>query len=232
MTKSFLAKNITISYGKNIIVQNLSFEVPPGTIISVMGPNGGGKTTFLKALIGLIPSTSGQWGIKNDDSFRPLCPGDVGYLAQGFDVPLSFPITVQQMVGMALKKPCESAIRSVLEQVNLLSCLSQPLAHLSGGQLRRAFFARTLLQDTPLMFLDEPFAGLDQQATENLMHLIQKSATQGKIIFLAHHNKARAQDHSPLTLLLASPNHLWGPTSEVLSHDLWESSLSSHPLCC
>jgi zinc/manganese transport system ATP-binding protein len=232
MTNIFLSENLTISYGKNTIVQNLSFTVPSGTIVSVMGPNGGGKTTFLKALVGLTPHVSGKWGWKKGESVIPLSTGDIAYLPQGFDVNLSFPLTVGQMVGMALKKFSKGQVFQALEKVTLAQYMTKPLSHLSGGQIRRAFFARTLLQEAPLIFLDEPFAGLDQEATENLLSIVQEWSEQGKIIFLAHHNQARALAHFPLTLLLSSPTHLWGPTKDVLSHGPWESQNAPHPLCC
>ncbi len=215
--------NLSVSYGSQRILKDISCQFLPKDMVAIVGPNGGGKSTFLKALLGI------QQNITGDIKYSGVCPYDVAYLAQHNQLDRRFPLTVGDVVSLGLfkqvglfksvNKEQQNDIMRALEKVGMPGSLETPLQALSGGQFQRVLFARLILQDSPIIFLDEPFTGVDTQTTKDLMELVQEWHGEGRMIIGVLHDMDLVQEHFPKTLLLARKPIGWGKTSEVLTKD-------------
>jgi ABC-type Mn2+/Zn2+ transport system ATPase subunit len=114
-------------------------------------------------------------------------------------------------------------VERALDLVQLTSLAATPITELSGGQFQRLLLARICLQTAPLILLDEPFAGLDDTSTKLILHLIRLWRAQGRIVLVTQHNRARALDHFPKSLLLGTDQTvLFGPSKEILTDKAWD----------
>lgn len=192
-----------------------------GGLYAVVGPNGAGKSTFLNALVGQIrPATGHIWRAE---------PCRSAYLPQFHGLDLSFPITVYDFVALglwaelgvvqAVSTAQHERVQQVLVQVGLEDFARRTLGTLSGGQLQRALFARIAVQQAQLIVLDEPFVGVDESTTEQLMRIILHWHAQGATVIAVLHDLERVRAVFPETVLLAGQVVGWGPTAEVLTED-------------
>lgn len=220
---SIEVKDLSVSYGSHRVLKDVSCEFKPKDLVAIVGPNGGGKSTFLKALLGV------QQNITGTIRYEGLCPYDVAYLAQHNQLDRRFPLTVGDVVSLGLFKSVglfkrvtkaqQTDIMKALERVGMSGSLESPLQALSGGQFQRVLFARLILQDSPIIFLDEPFTGVDTQTTEDLMQLVQEWHQEGRMVISVLHDMDIVQKYFPHTLLLARGIVAWGKTADVLSKD-------------
>ena len=216
-------QNLTVSYPQNTIISGLSchFEVP--SLWAIMGPNGAGKSTLLKALLGLQKPSKGRV------VFKGFCPCDVAYLAQQNLLDRNFPLTVGDTIAMGLFREVgifrkytseqRDKMQAALEQVGLASFAKTPLQALSGGQFQRVLFARLILQDAPVIFLDEPFTGVDRRTIEDLIQLVHVWVKQKRMVIAVLHDMDLVEEHFPNTLLLARSFYCSGPTKKVLTKE-------------
>lgn len=186
------AYDLTFSYDKECILQSASLQISSGEFIGFFGPNGGGKTTLLKLLLGLLTPQKGKVSIMDRSPHEVR--DKMGYVPQvkGFD--RMFPITAIEVVMQGLlsqirvgfsKALCERA-REALKQVSLVHKEKAPFGTLSGGEMQRVLIARALVSKPKILFLDEATAGVDLQAQEEiykLLFLLKGSLT---IIFVTH----------------------------------------------
>ena len=215
--------NLTLGYERHPAVHHLSLTIAPGSLVALVGPNGAGKSTLIKALACQLRPISGQ--------LRGLSSQRIAWLPQHTELDRSFPIPVRDMVAMGLwhqvgalrrfsashRAQCDQALAAV----GLTGFEERSLDTLSGGQLQRALFARLILQDAPVVLLDEPFAAVDNRTTDDLLALLHRWHAQGKTVVAVLHDLAQVRAHFPLTLLLARERVAWGPTASVLTRAHW-----------
>jgi len=168
----------------------LQTEIPKGSLTAVVGPNGAGKSTLLKGVVGSLPPLSGQV------SLGALESHDVSYLPQQSEVDRLFPISVYELVSMGLWRDIgafgrvshthRARIKEALAAVGLENFEKRAIGSLSGGQLQRALFARLLLQDSPLVLLDEPFNAIDASTTADLINVVKHWHGEGRTILAAN----------------------------------------------
>lgn len=178
-------KNVSFSYGNEEILRDINFNVHKGDYIGIIGPNGGGKTTLLKIMIGLLKPTQGTVRLFGDDisTFRNW--EKIGYVAQkavNFDH--NFPITVFEVVQMgrlaqkglfkSLTSQDHEIVKKSLEQVEMWEYRDRLIGDLSGGQQQRVFIARALATQPEIIFLDEPTVGVDAKTQEEFYSLLRK----------------------------------------------------------
>lgn len=220
-------RNITLGYEQHPAVHHLSITIDPGSLVAVVGPNGAGKSTLVKALAGQLRPIEG-W-VEGLDHQRVAC------LPQHSGVDRSFPITVQELVMLGLWHEVGAlrrfttahrvACHRALGAVGLLGFEQRGIDTLSGGQMQRALFARLILQDAPVVLLDEPFAAVDQRTTDDLLALLHHWHAQGKTVVAVLHDLSQVRAHFPQTLLLAREPVAWGATADVLTPARWQQAL-------
>jgi ABC-type Mn2+/Zn2+ transport system ATPase subunit len=221
--KYFFVEHLSVRQATSEILKDLSFTVQQGTVLSVMGPNGGGKTTLFQTLSGIKTAVSGKWGWHENGLKKSLNSGDWTYLPQRFHGDRSFPLRVHEVLKLSHPKLSQTDIQANLAVVKLDGYYHAPIQGLSEGQFQRLLFARLCAQPTPIVFLDEPFAGLDETIIEDLLGIIQAWKNAGRIILLSHHNRLRALTHFPYTLLLARSTYHCGPSANILTPSIWQT---------
>lgn len=199
-TKTIISvKNVSYAYGSTSVLEKVSLDVHQGDYLGVIGPNGGGKTTLVKLMLGLLQPDAGEIHLFGQPVAKFKQWSKIGYVAQKattFD--RFFPVTVRDVVAMG-RLPHQGLIGSqngkdkqliqeALEQVGLQDVADRLLGNLSGGQQQRVFIARALAQQAEVIFLDEPTTGVDVETQEEfyrlLRHLNQKLGI--TLIFVTH----------------------------------------------
>ena len=213
-------QDLTLGYDRHPAVHHLNLDIPTGALLAIVGPNGAGKSTFLKALMGELRPLGGSLA-------KPDCP--VAYLPQQHVLDRDFPMNVFELVAMGLwrelgfwrrmKTAHCSRVMSALGKVGLTGFERRPIGALSGGQLQRARFARLLLQDAPLILLDEPFTAIDARTVEDLLVLIQHWHEEGRTILAVSHDLLQVRAHFPQCLLIAREMLAYGETAKVLTEE-------------
>lgn len=225
MTQPMLRlENLTLGYDRHPAVHHLDVEVPAGALVAVVGPNGAGKSTLLKGVAGELRALGGHIHVDGRHGAR------IAYLPQRGDLDASFPVSVFEMVAMGLwheigafgriRDAHVHRIERALATVGLSGFEARPIGSLSGGQMQRVRFARLILQDAPLILLDEPFAALDTRTVTDLMALILAWHREGRTILTVVHDFDQVRRHFPTCLLLAREPVAFGPTADVLTEPL------------
>lgn len=212
--------NLTIAYEKDIVIENLTFQAEKGDYISIIGENGTGKSTLLKAILGLLPLKSGT--IQFGDGLKRT---NIGYLSQQNPLQKDFPASVFEVVlsGCLNKKGFhpffskadKQTARDNLEKLGMLELLHQSFADLSGGQKQRVLLARALCATDRIIFLDEPITGLDPVAMREMYELIEKLNHEMNItIIMVTHDIDNAIKYSNRILCLRKKDYFFGTTKE------------------
>lgn len=223
MDIAFCLSDVTIAYHGHPAVHHVSGDFEAGSLTAIVGPNGAGKSTLLGALAGLRRTTNG----KIERSANLTKPGAVAFLAQLSGINSDFPLRVLEVVAMgawprvgALGKVGEQerkAIELALEQVGLQGFEDRLVDELSVGQLQRVLFARLIVQDAPVILLDEPFSALDAATTRDLLGVVSRWHREGRTVIAVLHDLDMVRQYFPQTLLIARELVSWGPTERALS---------------
>lgn len=213
--------DLTLGYDQHPAVHHLDGEVREGALIAVVGPNGAGKSTLLKAIAGNLRPLGGKVLVS------PRLADHIAYLPQQSEIDRDFPIGVFEMVAMGLwrrrgsfggfMREDKAQVGRALSAVGMEGFERRPLRTLSGGQMQRALFARLLLQDAPIILLDEPFNSIDAKTSLDLMALIERWHGERRTILAVLHDLTQVRTHFPETLLLAREAIAWGATTQVLT---------------
>ena len=221
MSTVLQVRNLALGYPGVSLCQQSSFDIQAGSILAVLGANGTGKTTFIKTLLGLLTPLDGQlhW-----PSGRPP---EIGYLAQLTQFDHCFPIRVKDLAAMgqwkglglmsSLDRNRRALVSEALTDVGVADIADRPLHTLSAGQLQRAMFARVILQDAPLILLDEPFAAIDQSTEAHLLSVIERWRDEGRAVVLVVHDLSSVLDHCSHAVLLGSGIACHGRVNEILT---------------
>ena len=216
-------ENLTVAYDRRPAVHHVSGRFEPGSLTAIVGPNGAGKSTLLKAIVGLMRPSEGRIE-------RPgLARADLAYLPQQAEIDRSFPITVADTVALGLWRDIGiwkaitgerwRRVAEALAKVGLAGFEEHPIGNLSAGQFQRVLFARLLVQDAPVILLDEPFAAIDERTTADLMGVVKFWHDDGRTVIAVLHDMEEVRRHFPATLLIAREMIGWGPTADVLTAD-------------
>lgn len=213
--------NLTLGYNRHPAVHHLYGEIAAGSLLAVVGPNGAGKSTLLKGIIGELTPMQGNIELIG------LERRSIAYLAQQSTVDSSFPIIIYDFVAMGLwaefgafrsfNSAARRRIEAAIEAVGLSGLERRPIGQLSGGQLQRARFARLMLQDAPLVLLDEPYSAIDTNSVRDLAALVRHWNQEGRTVISVLHDFGHVRQEYPETLLLAREAVAQGGTAEVLS---------------
>lgn len=223
-------KNLNFYYGNNHILKNVSFNAERGSLWGLMGPNGSGKTTFFKCILGLLKHTGSQIKINNIDFNKlntPKLAKLISYVPQEHKPP--FPFTIREIVLMGrspymggifgFKKEDYKEAEKAIDMVDIADIADKPVTALSGGQRQLTLIARSIAQNSPVMILDEPTSALDFNNQINIWKILKKLAETGKLII--------ACSHDPNHLLWFAENTLVIKNGEILARGKTEDVITS-----
>jgi ABC-type Mn2+/Zn2+ transport system ATPase subunit len=216
-------EGLAAAYAGPRVLEDVSFTLQAGERIAVLGPNGGGKSTLFRVLLGLLPPAAGSVRVE----------GRCGFVPQTERSRLDYPVTALDVALMGtltrvpwwrpLARSERARARRALERVGLGGFDQRSFGALSGGQRQRVLFARALVQEAPVLLLDEPFIGVDRPSEELLERLIGALAGQGRGILISTHDidQARACDR---VLCLNRRQVAFGPAATTLTKAVLEAT--------
>ena len=222
-------KNAAFSYdGRNELFSDLSFSLAAGEVLTILGRNGIGKTTFLRCLLGILPWTRGECLVDGQRPDPAAVSDVIGYVPQSHAP--AFPYTVFEMVMMGrarriglFRTPAaadRARIAELLDLVGVLPLADRAATELSGGQLQMVYIARALAVEPKLMILDEPEAHLDFHNQMIVLRLLKKLSTeQNMTIVMNTHSPENALKISDKSLLMRRGEQLFGSTESLLSEE-------------
>jgi ABC-type Mn2+/Zn2+ transport system ATPase subunit len=215
-------EDLTAGYGGPPVLVDVSFDLQAGERIGVLGPNGGGKSTLFRVLLGELEPTAGR--IEGPDRY--------GFVPQTERSRLDYPVTALDvaLMGTLTSRPWWRPLRrsdrelglAALERVGLRAEAKKQFGSLSGGQRQRVLVARALVQDAPVLLLDEPFSGVDIPSEERLTSLLGELADEGRAMLIATHDVEQASEWDRV-LCLNRKAIAFGPPS-VLTLEVLEQT--------
>jgi len=210
-----------LGYAGEPVIRGMDGAFAEGQATAVIGPNGAGKSTLIKALAGLIAPMAGVVTIEGASR------RDIAYLAQDGGVDRDFPISVEDLVALGFERRLglfggvgvaeRERLSTAIAAVGLTGLERRPIGALSGGQFQRALFARVMVQDAPVILLDEPFTGLDARTTAALGEVVRRWAGEGRTVLVALHDLDVARRLCGQALVFARQVVAWGPSPQTLT---------------
>jgi ABC-type Mn2+/Zn2+ transport system ATPase subunit len=215
---------LSASYGTGAAaLRDVTFTATDGQAIAVLGPNGGGKTTLFRALLGELPPTTGSVSVR----------GATAYVPQTERSRLDFPVSALDvaLMGAYARTPWYRRIgagdralaRDALARVGLADRAGARFGALSGGQRQRVLIARALVQEAGVLLLDEPFAGVDRTSEEAIMRILDELRAEGRVLLIATHDVEQARGWDRV-LCLAGAQIAFGPPAETLTNAVLEAT--------
>jgi zinc transport system ATP-binding protein len=195
-TDDIVVRDLVVDYGTHRAIEHIDLQVRPRELLALVGPNGGGKSTLLKALLGLVPATAGQILVFG----RPPRKGrtGLGYVPQSAGADLTFPLTVTDVITTGLLvgnrfwtarqliRRNRDAVPDILERLDLTGLSRRPIGTLSGGQRQRVLIGRALVSQPRALILDEPTSQLDPRARTEIYELLAELRRQIPILIASH----------------------------------------------
>jgi ABC-type Mn2+/Zn2+ transport system ATPase subunit len=219
-------RDATVELGQRRVLEGVSFEVERGEFAALFGPNGGGKTTLLRAALGLVPLQAGS--IEVLGAPPGAAAAAVGYLPQTKPLGTALPARAAELIVAAqrgawplrLGAADRERARELLARVGGERLLDAPLRGMSGGELQRVYLARALAREPALLMLDEPFAGLDERGRGEFLELLSQIAERsGLAALLVTHSQAAVLRLADRAVLLDRRLQAWGPPEQVFERE-------------
>jgi len=220
-------EDLTVAYHHNPVLWDIDTQITKGVISAIVGPNGAGKSTLLKAILKLIPISSGTIKFFG----RPLkeMRREVAYVPQRSEVDWDFPTTVLDVVMMGSygklgwikppgRKERQEALEA-LEKVSMTEFADRQIRELSGGQQQRTFIARALVQDASIYLMDEPFAGVDAATEQAILQVLRELQKKGKTLAIVHHDLLTVKEYFDHVILLNVHTIASGPVSTTFTQE-------------
>lgn len=214
-------RDATLGYGGTPALSGLTLDVDGGQALALVGPNGGGKTTLMRAVVGGCQVLSGRVSVT---------ASRIGLVPQSADLDLTFPVSAAEVVTMGLigeagwgrriTADMRRRVGHALERVNLADRASRRFGTLSGGQRQRVLVARALVARPELVMMDEPFNGLDTPSRDIITRLIASLTEDGVGVVVSTHDLSLARDVCSRACVLASRLVALGPTNEALAPEI------------
>ena len=235
---TIVLRGVTAGYDDRPALEGIDLTIRQGSLTAVFGPNGGGKSTLLKVIAGLLRPWHGEAEVLGAP------PGDaarrIAYVTQAELVDWSFPVSVWDVAMMGrypglglVRRPGpvdRGAVHLALEQVGMAEHARTQIGQLSGGQRRRVFLARALAANPELYLLDEPVTGVDATTQEDLMDLLEAEARRGKTVVATTHDLACAASRFHDVVALNRTVIAHGPSELVLDQEVLRKTYGGHLL--
>jgi len=222
---ALILDDVGVAYGRERVLEGVTGRVERGDAIALIGPNGGGKTTLIKAILGLVPIVAGRVEVLGGTP--AAARGRVAYVPQADTLDPEFPVTALDVVIMGryrrvgwVRRPRRAdreAAQRALDEVGLLSRAHDRFGLLSGGQRQRVLLARAIAQEAELLLLDEPFNGLDRTSTDLLLRVLAELRRQSVAVVMATHDLSVAHLACGRACLLNRRQLAFGAIDEALT---------------
>lgn len=229
-------EGLVVSFDGRTVLSKIDWTVPCGTSAAIIGPNGGGKSTLLRTLVGRVKPDRGSVRILGHSTGRR--PGALSYVPQNDEIEWPFPISVLDVVlqGRLAHRPWwqrtnsedRQAAWSAIERVSLSEHALRPIGDLSGGQRQRALLARALAQDAHLILLDEPATALDATAQHDLLDILDSLRAEGRTVVATTHDLDCLTDRFDTVLGLRGRVVCHGPPRETLTPEVLNEVFGRH----
>lgn len=215
---------LSVRLGRHLALDRLTLALPEGAFLAILGPNGGGKTTLLKVLLGLIAPNEGRARVFGQAP-ADVAPQWIGYVPQVKTLDRSFPALSLELVvsGLRARWPARigrserQAALEALGRVGAAHLADRPIAQLSGGELQRVFLARSFARGPRLVLLDEPAAGMDVAGEADMYALLEAyQRTSGATVLMVTHDWEAARHHAGHVLVLNRRAISFGPPAAAL----------------
>ncbi len=184
-------ENVSFSYGDTPVLKDVSLQVEKGDFLAILGPNGGGKTTLVRILLGLLSPESGNVRILDHSPRKTR--RKVGYVPQHTEIPEMFPMTCAETVGTGLlgtripRRQRKEHVEAALEKTGVADLSRRRIDRLSGGQVQRVLIARALVAGPEILLFDEPTAGIDPHGTFCLYDMLSGMKESITLLVVSHH---------------------------------------------
>lgn len=234
-------RDFSLSYGKTPVLEQIDLGIPSGTCIAIIGPNGSGKTSLLKSIVGLNKPDTGTIKVQGHPPTRAWRRRiQVGYVPQIKSIDKEFPISVYEVVMLGRTahigyfrypgKKDRLIVEDSLRRVNMLHLADRPIGHLSGGQQQRVFIARALAQESKILLLDEPATGLDIPTQQSIYELLDELHGDGVTTVTTTHDLLALEfHHFDQVLCLNRRVIAFGPPEKVLIPPILSQTFSGLP---
>jgi zinc transport system ATP-binding protein len=187
-------ENVTFAYNGQTVLEDVNLKIPPEDFVAIIGPNGGGKTTLLKLMLGLIKPDTGRIRVLGENT--GVASHHIGYVRQDVHINRSFPISTLDVVLMGKLNPRRRWARhtaqdrrdamQALERMDMAAYAKRRIGELSGGQRQRVFIARALVTQPRLLLLDEPTASIDTKGQAEFFHMLKELNRDVTIMVVSH----------------------------------------------
>ncbi len=231
-----LLDGVSAGYDQVAVLSHVSFQLRPRTLTGLVGPNGAGKSTLIKIILGLLKPWAGSVKVFGEDVAAVRTR--IGYMPQIELVDWAFPVSVEELVMLGrygrlrtLRPPSRDdrvVVRDALERVGLWELRRRQIGELSGGQQRRLLLARAVARSAELLLLDEPLAGLDLGAQEDLERLVRDLADAGSTLLVATHDLHHVAHSYDEVLCLNGRIIAQGPPEVVLTEEVLQETFGRH----
>ena len=220
---------VACGYGRTQAIEGISLKIWPGEFVAVVGPNGGGKTTLLRTILGAVPPMTGKVRLRGKDVTGSAVE-KIGYVPQLETIDWDFPITVEEVILMGLfrknhwlrgaNREDRARVYAVMERLNLTGLGKRHIRELSGGQQQAVFLARALMGEPQLILLDEPTAGLDIRSRDDVVHFLHEINHHGVAIVITAHDLNWVAAHLPWVICLNRRVIAEGRPQEVFTREV------------